>query len=63
MSAAHDINRQKPNLGRKKMKAYLKTGAAPFVLASAMGAAVALAADSQSQFPAAGEKVAGRRSR
>jgi ABC-type sugar transport system substrate-binding protein len=41
------------------MKAYLKAGAASFVLASAVGVAVALAADSQSQIPASGEKVAG----
>src|SRR6202142_3561919 len=41
------------------MRAYLKAGAASFVLASGVGAAVALAADSQSQIPASGEKVAG----
>ena len=41
------------------MKAYLKAGAASFVLAGAVGAAAALAADSQSQIPASGEKVAG----
>jgi ABC-type sugar transport system substrate-binding protein len=41
------------------MKAYLKAGLAPFALACVVGGAVALAADSQSQIPTSGEKVAG----
>src|ERR1700720_731128 len=41
------------------MKAYSKVGVALFALACAVGGAVALAADSQSQIPTSGEKVAG----
>jgi ABC-type sugar transport system substrate-binding protein len=41
------------------MKAYLKAGAASLAIASLAAAAGALAADSQSQIPASGEKVAG----
>ena len=41
------------------MKAYSKVGVASFALACAVGGAVALAADSQSQIPTSGEKVAG----
>ena len=41
------------------MTAYSKVGVASFALACAVGGAVALAADSQSQIPTSGEKVAG----
>ena len=41
------------------MKAYSKVGVALFALACAVGGAVALAADSQSQIPTSGERVAG----
>src|SRR5271168_2671254 len=41
------------------MKAYSKVGVASFALVCAVGGAGALAADSQSQIPTSGEKVAG----
>jgi ABC-type sugar transport system substrate-binding protein len=49
----------KAEFWEEEMKAYLKAGVASLVLTTAVGAAVALAADSQSQIPASGEKVAG----
>ena len=54
-----DVNPQSRILGGRNMIAYSKVGVASFALACAVGGAVALAADSQSQIPTSGEKVAG----